>query len=79
VLRNTTSIGVARTDDVDPAAPLIGEGVVVGTHVVIIGAVMVGAGAIVGAGSVVVHDVAPGTVVGGNPARYLRDRRPGDS
>jgi sugar O-acyltransferase (sialic acid O-acetyltransferase NeuD family) len=33
----------------------------------------IGRGSLVGMGSVVVHDVPPGTVVAGNPARKLRD------
>jgi serine acetyltransferase len=78
VLRHATSIGLAHTDDVN-GAPTLGDEVVVGTQVVILGPVTIGDRAIVGAGSIVVDDVAPGTVVGGNPARYLRDRRPEDS
>ncbi|MEE2775102.1 MAG: chloramphenicol acetyltransferase [Pseudomonadota bacterium] len=34
----------------------------------------VGNGSIVGAGSVVTHDVAPYTIVAGNPAKVLRER-----
>jgi acetyltransferase-like isoleucine patch superfamily enzyme len=34
--------------------------------------VTIGENAIVGAGSVVTHDVTPGTIVAGNPARLLR-------
>ena len=78
VLRHATSIGMARTDDVD-GAPILGDEVVVGTHVVIIGPVTIGDRASIGAGSVVVDDVASGTVVAGNPARYVRDREVGDS
>ena len=37
--------------------------------------VTVGTGAVVGARSSVFRDVAPWTIVGGNPARYLRERR----
>ena len=40
----------------------MGPGVTVGTRAVIL------------ARCVVVHDVPNGTVVGGNPARHLRDR-----
>jgi putative colanic acid biosynthesis acetyltransferase WcaF len=36
--------------------------------------VTVGEGAVVGARSSVYRDVAPWTVVGGNPARFLKDR-----
>ena len=34
----------------------------------------IGNGAVVAAAAVVVKDVAPWTIVGGNPARYLKDR-----
>lgn len=37
--------------------------------------VSIGDGAVVGARAVVVKDVEPGTIVGGNPARKLRKRR----
>lgn len=37
--------------------------------------VNVGEGAVVAAGSVVVKDVSPYTVVGGNPAKYIKSRR----
>jgi acetyltransferase-like isoleucine patch superfamily enzyme len=38
------------------------------------GGVTIGAGALVGAGAVVTHDVEPGVVVAGCPARLLRPR-----
>ena len=44
-----------------------------GGSVVICPGVTIGAGSIVGAGSVVTKDVPPGVVVGGNPARIIRE------
>lgn len=46
-------------------------------HAIVLPGVTVGEGAVVAAGSVVVKDVAPYTLVGGNPARYIRDRERG--
>lgn len=45
----------------------------VGSSVTILCGVTVGEGAIVGAGSVVTKDVAPNTIVAGNPAKFLRN------
>ena len=67
-LRNTTTLGTVTPDG---PAPVLGNDVDVGVHVVILG-VKVGDGAVIGAGSVVVHDVPAGAVVAGNPARVLR-------
>jgi len=44
----------------------------IGSGAVILPGVTVGEGAIVGAGSVVTEDVAPRSVVAGNPARFIR-------
>ena len=43
----------------------------IGSGSLIMPGVTIGAGALVGAGSVVTKSVAAGTVVGGNPARYI--------
>jgi acetyltransferase-like isoleucine patch superfamily enzyme len=53
---------------------LIRAGASIGSGAVILSGVTVGAGALVGAGAVVAHDVGPGTVVAGVPARFLRRR-----
>ena len=44
----------------------------IGAGASILPGVTVGENAVVGAGSVVTHDVAPGTVVAGNPARFIK-------
>lgn len=45
-----------------------------GNRVTIIGSCRIGEGAIIGAGSVVVNDVPPYAIVGGNPARIIKYR-----
>ncbi len=45
----------------------------VGAGATILPGVTVGENAVVGAGSVVTKDVAPGTVVAGNPARFIKN------
>lgn len=55
------------------AAVTIGDHVWVGCRATILKGVTVGEGAVVAAGSVVVHDVPPRALVGGNPARVLRE------
>lgn len=65
-LRQCTTVGSRKGPD---DCPVIGDRVDVGCNSVIIGRIRVGDGARIGAGSVVVHDVAAGTSVAGNPAR----------
>jgi acetyltransferase-like isoleucine patch superfamily enzyme len=50
----------------------IGHRVSIGSGAVILGGITIGDGALIGAGAVVTHDVAPGAVVAGVPARLLR-------
>ncbi len=45
----------------------------IGMNCIILKGVTIGEGAIVGAGSVVTKDVAPWTIVGGNPAKTLKE------
>lgn len=64
----------------DPGFGLQGERVCiedysfVGSYARILPGVRIGEGAVVGVGAVVTKDVAPYTIVGGVPARYIRDR-----
>lgn len=50
----------------------IGRRAWIGAGATILPGVTVGENAVVGAGSVVTHDVAPDTIVVGNPAKFLR-------
>ncbi len=54
-------------------AIVVGDGAWFGAGVTVLGGVHVGAGAVVAAGSLVNRDVAPDTMVGGVPARLLRE------
>ncbi|CAG1005446.1 Maltose O-acetyltransferase [Burkholderiales bacterium] len=53
----------------------IGDDVWIGANAVVVDGVRIGSHAIVAAGAVVTRDVAEWQIVGGNPARPLRDRR----
>jgi acetyltransferase-like isoleucine patch superfamily enzyme len=68
----------------DPEQPFIDQGITaegivieddvwLGSGAIITDGVRIGRGAVVAAGAVVTHDVAPQTVVGGIPARPIRD------
>lgn len=52
----------------------VGDYVFIGPRVTILPGVKIGRGAIVAAGSVVIKDVDPSTLVGGVPAKYIKDR-----
>lgn len=57
---------------------LIGNDVWIGNGVTILGGVRIGDGAVVAAESVVVKDVPPYAIVGGNPAKIIKYRFPED-
>lgn len=52
----------------------IGDRVWIGPRVTILHSVNIGEGAVIAAGAVVTKDVAPYTLVGGIPAKYIGDR-----
>lgn len=57
------------------ARPVVVEdNVLIGANAVVIEGVHIGEGAVVAAGSVVISDVAPGTVVAGVPARFIKNK-----
>lgn len=62
-------------DFAEVGAPvIIDDYVVIGTRVTILPGVHIGTGAVVGSGAVVTNDVAPYAVVGGVPAKFIRNR-----
>ncbi len=66
-LMGNNTVGTAK----DNGCPVVEEDVVVGCGARILGPVRVGRGAVIGANSVVLHDVPPGAVVAGAPARVI--------
>ncbi|MCM0612642.1 acyltransferase [Marinobacter sediminum] len=58
----------------DKAKVTIGRDVWIGANCVILPGVTIGEGAVVAAGSVVNKDIEPYTIVGGIPAKKLKDR-----
>lgn len=70
---NYEDIHVTITDQGVRVAPIIiSENVWIGANAVVLPGVSIGQHAVVGAGSVVTKDVAPYTVVAGNPARVIK-------
>ncbi len=62
-----------RIESTAEARPIrIGRNVWIGFDACVLPGVSIGEGSVVGARSVVVEDVAPFTVVAGNPARFIR-------
>lgn len=76
----TTNHGMApgtpmwRQKSSAPLPVVIGNDVWIGARVIILPGVRIGDGSVIGAGSVVTHDVEPGTVVAGNPAKPVKRR-----
>ncbi len=52
----------------------IQDNVWIATGAIILPGITIGEGAVVGAGAVVTKDVEPWTVIGGNPAKFIKNR-----
>jgi serine O-acetyltransferase len=76
-LRHNTTLGVARTGE-NWDLPMIGDRVDIGCGACVLGDVHVGDDAVIGANAVVTHDVPPGGVAVGVPARVVGVRNPKD-
>jgi UDP-2-acetamido-3-amino-2,3-dideoxy-glucuronate N-acetyltransferase len=71
----TTETGELQTEaDWECISTVVKKGASIGSNATILCGVTIGERAIVGAGSVVTHDVPPGAVVAGNPARPLPEK-----
>jgi acetyltransferase-like isoleucine patch superfamily enzyme len=58
---------------------IIGHDVWIGANALVMGGVRIGHGAIIAAGAVVTKDVDPYAIVGGVPAKWIKDRLPRDT
>jgi UDP-2-acetamido-3-amino-2,3-dideoxy-glucuronate N-acetyltransferase len=71
--RSVTEGGALQTEaDWKCIATCVRRGASIGSGSTILAGITIGENALIGAGSVVTHDVPPGTIVAGNPARILR-------
>lgn len=62
---------IGEQGETESMPPVIGNNIWIGMRAIILPGVRIGDGAIIGAGSVVTKDVAPYTIVGGNPAKVV--------
>ena len=75
-IHERTDIPMMQQGMAEPAPVVIEDDVWIACRAIILKGVRIGKGAIVAAGAVVTKDVPPYTMVGGNPARVIRSRRP---
>ena len=67
-------LGFAAREALSKGSIIVGDDVWIGADAVVNSGVRIGQGAVVASGSVVVKDVEPYAIVGGNPARLIRYR-----
>jgi len=71
--RSTNAEGGLQTEaDWQCVPTLVKRGASIGSGTTLLCGITIGEGAVIGAGSVVTKDVAPGAIVAGNPARFIR-------
>lgn len=71
--RSTNGDGSLQTDENWEVVPtVVKSGASIGSGSTIMCGITIGENAIIGAGSIVLHDVEPGTIVAGNPAKLIR-------
>lgn len=68
---NDPKMNIVPQGEFNPTRTLVKRGARIGANASIRAGVTIGEGAIIGMGSVVLHDVAPGETVVGNPARPI--------
>ena len=73
-ITNIPSTTIWNSGRGDSQKTYVGNDVWIGHGAIIVAGVHIGDGSIVAAGSVVVKDVEPCTIVGGNPARFIKNR-----
>jgi acetyltransferase-like isoleucine patch superfamily enzyme len=71
--KHIATVGLQKDNNLNEKIIIIGDDVWIGFNSIILKGVTIGEGAIVGAGSVVTKDVAPYTIVAGNPAKFIKN------
>lgn len=69
-----TKIFGEKSEATSKGSIIVGDDVWIGLDVIVNSGVKIGQGAIVAAGSVVVKDIPPYAIVGGNPAKFIKWR-----
>jgi maltose O-acetyltransferase len=68
-------IPMVHQGETDRLTPIIGNDVWIGRNAIIMPGVEIGEGSIIGAGAVVTKNIAPYSIVGGVPAKFIRSRK----